>query len=1075
MTTNYDDHLATAARDDGLGELETWCAPAVPLGHNFSGLVHLHGSITRPPDEMVLTDRDFGRAYLTQAWAPRFLLPMFDRYTVLFIGYGHDDPVMRYLALGLPSHDANGRPRRFAFTSEPADPKWQYLGITPIGYSARGRDHRDLNAALDAWSLRATMGQTEHEARAREIVGSGTTIQPVERDYLLGRLRVIDGVRDFVKAVSDQEPASKIAWLQWLDDFPDFRSNFSGGAASEAGLLLGDWFCDEFVRSPELNGAALQTVQRLGQVWNRALVRSASWAVRNLAKDDPTAAGRWKALLASSIYGHSALGDLESLLPYEPSADAEELPLLRAAMRPSLALKRRWTLTGEPSPFDPPNAEVVWGSDEHELTANLAKILEERPNGEPTLGAALEDALDAAYDLQTAYHGDRHWDALSFGRSAIEPHAQDDFRDPIDAIVDALRDYGEKALSSNAGLPERWWSFDKPLFRRLAVHLVACDDKRDGDAKVEWLLARETLYETDLKHEAYGVLAQSVGAASAEVRRRLVETALRGPELPDDIADRERHIAYSKYNLLVWLVTARPEWPEAVKALAEIQEAYPHFEARDHPDLDRWKSGGTWGGVPPMELETFARLFRDDPYGALTELIGREYSERNFGEPTWHDALRLVTDFVSRDPGSGEVLWDLVESAPSLSGRSEHVFRATIDGWAVADVAGLGRSLVERVASQTRFPESARSVSRFLLAQVKRRVDSDETVALAAMRDTARQLWREQGPAFDSQYVDDPVSTAPLWLNSWPGDLAQYWISEIDRRWRKHRGDWSGLNSEERDALEALFAGSRSVLDAVEPAAAAHLFFLFAADEVFARARILPLFSDDASARLAWTSYLYHPRYDDRLLAAGFLECVLREFNRLGDLREDDLRAQFLGLVVAVVSYAGIAEKDRNSLLTATVTSGGGAHAIAFAEAVVRFVSDESVDGEQLWSHWLRRHLGARLDGRPREAEGTELAHWADVVPWMGSQIPAAAALFGNRGIGLAARFHAPDVDAAVLAEHGATLVAFFSERLRNSRSLDHLSMYEMREFIEELTGALGETVVQPLVDAANEVGILGR
>ena len=103
VTTNYDDHLASAADSGSITVPDTWYAPALPLGRDFAGLVHLHGSVRRPKEEMILTDRDFGQAYITDAWAARFLLPMFDQFTVVFIGYSHDDVIMRYLALGLPS------------------------------------------------------------------------------------------------------------------------------------------------------------------------------------------------------------------------------------------------------------------------------------------------------------------------------------------------------------------------------------------------------------------------------------------------------------------------------------------------------------------------------------------------------------------------------------------------------------------------------------------------------------------------------------------------------------------------------------------------------------------------------------------------------------------------------------------------------------------------------------------------------------------------------------------------------------------------------------------------------------
>ena len=74
VTTNFDLHFTSAARSLAADQgIEAYSAPALPLGDSFNGLVYLHGSIDKPADRLVLTDADFGRAYLTEGWARRFL------------------------------------------------------------------------------------------------------------------------------------------------------------------------------------------------------------------------------------------------------------------------------------------------------------------------------------------------------------------------------------------------------------------------------------------------------------------------------------------------------------------------------------------------------------------------------------------------------------------------------------------------------------------------------------------------------------------------------------------------------------------------------------------------------------------------------------------------------------------------------------------------------------------------------------------------------------------------------------------------------------------------------------------
>jgi hypothetical protein len=120
VTTNFDPHFTGAARTVFEGrQPETYYAPALPLGDPFRGIAHLHGSVEKSSERLVLTDADFGRAYLTQGWARRFLQQLFSKYVVLFVGYSHNDLVMEYLARGLPPQADH--PGRFVLKIEGED------------------------------------------------------------------------------------------------------------------------------------------------------------------------------------------------------------------------------------------------------------------------------------------------------------------------------------------------------------------------------------------------------------------------------------------------------------------------------------------------------------------------------------------------------------------------------------------------------------------------------------------------------------------------------------------------------------------------------------------------------------------------------------------------------------------------------------------------------------------------------------------------------------------------------------------------------------------------------------------
>ncbi len=131
ITTNYDLHLSSTLKAAGA-EFDEYIGPALPMGDDFTGVVYLHGRLGRPAHQLVVTAEDFGRAYLRDAWAARFLERMFATFSVLFVGYSHGDVVMRYLARAL----GPGR-KRYSLTDDAQAPEWTTSGITPLEYPNR--------------------------------------------------------------------------------------------------------------------------------------------------------------------------------------------------------------------------------------------------------------------------------------------------------------------------------------------------------------------------------------------------------------------------------------------------------------------------------------------------------------------------------------------------------------------------------------------------------------------------------------------------------------------------------------------------------------------------------------------------------------------------------------------------------------------------------------------------------------------------------------------------------------------------------------------------------------------------
>lgn len=74
--------------------------------------MHLHGIIDDAIDpdgeNFVFTSADFGTAYLTERWASRFAGESFRNLTVFFVGYGVNDPVIRYMTDAIAAERRKG-------------------------------------------------------------------------------------------------------------------------------------------------------------------------------------------------------------------------------------------------------------------------------------------------------------------------------------------------------------------------------------------------------------------------------------------------------------------------------------------------------------------------------------------------------------------------------------------------------------------------------------------------------------------------------------------------------------------------------------------------------------------------------------------------------------------------------------------------------------------------------------------------------------------------------------------------------------------------------------------------------
>lgn len=218
VTTNFDLLFEAAAP-----KLPRWTPSQLPdlrRHERFHGIVHLHGmfddAYTKPVGgNLVLSSAEFGRAYLAEGWATRFIRSAIARYLIVFVGYTADDPPVQYLLEAL--NRAAGQPPRglYAFQEgreNEAKALWEQKGVKAIAY-APDNNHAALWQTLTAWSERARDPDRWRDRLMRRALKGPETMLPHERGQVVHLAATPEGARGLAEAKTPI-PAT---WLSVFD------------------------------------------------------------------------------------------------------------------------------------------------------------------------------------------------------------------------------------------------------------------------------------------------------------------------------------------------------------------------------------------------------------------------------------------------------------------------------------------------------------------------------------------------------------------------------------------------------------------------------------------------------------------------------------------------------------------------------------------------------------------------------------------------------------------------------------------------------------------------------------------
>lgn len=658
VTTNFDLLFEHAARELGV-PLLVHTAPALPLGNDFSGLVHLHGTIDPASGQrMVVTDTDFGQAYITEGWATQFLTRMFERYVTLFVGYSADDTVMRYLARALP---ADGK-TRFAFMeAEQADTmgvRWNRLGATPIAYpSPVEARHVSLKLFVENWRNRLTATPAERFDRVQSLLSGGPDSQDIPEPEVVWLMSDTEHARHF------RNDADAAAWIPRLD-----------------GLGVIDELFDAL---------ALDTDENYG--W-------AQWAVGSFLADRGAAllvaAARHGGRLARTLWFHVWLHLYEG---YQPIEQHRKWLLLLAADQSSRDDDRLSGLLHQIAEKDPPAAEVLlhhmliprlqfrphrgWLGEQDSLDTVMvlpwrqSSIRDAWPTLLPGLTdpdhllSVVIDLIRGAESTDALFSGRERRHALSARRHRVDGVEEYGRDDPYVLVVDIARDLlREFVRREGTDRALQLLNSSSELIRRLAIDALAEAHSGDADAMLGLLLVHGLIFDIRYKPEVFRLLRAMYRHASPDAKVELLahieqtETRDSGSDIRD----------YERYNLLVWLSADQVDGDPAYMALSAAEAAHPDYGPREHPDLDFWVSVATFeestseakGVFRGKSVEDVVAILGDDP--ALDDAYDNGPTLRELQDYLDHDPgqeLHLLDEFLAQNVSSAAAWAVVLQSA----------------------------------------------------------------------------------------------------------------------------------------------------------------------------------------------------------------------------------------------------------------------------------------------------------------------------------------------------------------------------------------------------------------------------
>lgn len=998
VTTNFDKQFSKAAKHLHLN-LREYYAPALPRGDEFQGIVHIHGALGEKPETMVLTDFDFGRAYLLEGWARIFLEALFQKYTTLFVGYSHQDTLMTYLSRGM---SGRGLMPRFALCPTAEKSWWRRFQIEPVHYAKKlgPTPHARLVSGMKQWSKDCNLTLFQFEKEVRKAIETPFGRLPSARNAFFLRL----ALRKKHTAEFFARHAVEWRWVGWAQ-----KAGFLGRYFSRNAPIADDdaptirWVARQLVQrdpNPANENRGVRLVHENGGNLSPQLFADLAREICSLSAEDLNSNNVTQLILL--LVSEAQAMPLFPVFPVswlmDSVAKAKNCHLaehiLFALAAPRIGFHDQFLPT-KMSPFGSPTSRVepkMVGESSQIKAAwekHFVPTLDLRGRGLLPVFETFVRQVHFAH-AAVATEASRTSDALSWQLEDLCRAGDEiDIRD-LGILVGMLRDSALAVARSKEGMDRAqvvaWLRSGIPILFRLGILALANSTSLSAYEKTTIFLKEGCLYSpvANARAEEFGFLKEVYPRLNRSARSVLWKAILKGAsnealaEYEEPAAKRrarQRQIDHTVAHMVETFPADASSKLEARRR--EVNE--PKWKKRI-ADERAWGIPRTITGSPsPFTVDD---LLKKDPAKDLTELI--EFKQTDFLGPSREGLQASVGASVKKDLVWGE---KLISALVTRKAWESDLWRGIF--WAndwVSWPQNLRGQMLELIKHHFLTGPRLNDASFFLFSGEQWKngpiPHGEELEALLELCINAWKVAEETTlPARES--APEQVDWTFQSLNSAPGRIAEFTLryakEHLHRKPPKRRR--AELPPRVEQLLDAMVASESYAGSLALARIGLESRFLLHASEIWFKKRIAPLFDTKVAPEKFWP--LYHSMIGYSAASKQMLEVVANGMVGLFPViskRDDRLFDNFCNWVGLAVwffpdKYGG------KQFLYEFMGKLSEKQVVHWGRAMGRLQFDIPEDRrDDWWRRWVRKYWADRLSGHPvafKPAEATVMVQWA--------------------------------------------------------------------------------------------------